>query len=131
MPIIIIFIKLYYDTCLESSLTLNFLNYYKVWFNWLIPYKCSFNTAIYSLIFERLLKDSQVNNLNEDLLFEMKYLSYAKMYFVGFLQSAVILTNLICSSHHYSFQPSPFFVLDEIDAALDNTNINRVWTNNC
>jgi hypothetical protein len=26
----------------------------------------------------------------------------------------------------YSYQPSPFFVLDEIDAALDNTNIGKV-----
>ena len=27
----------------------------------------------------------------------------------------------------YSSQPAPFFVLDEIDAALDNTNINNVF----
>lgn len=26
----------------------------------------------------------------------------------------------------FSCQPAPFFVLDEIDAALDNTNINNV-----
>lgn len=26
----------------------------------------------------------------------------------------------------YSYQPAPFFVLDEVDAALDNTNISKV-----
>ena len=27
----------------------------------------------------------------------------------------------------FSYQPAPFFVLDEIDAALDNTNIGKVY----
>ena len=30
------------------------------------------------------------------------------------------------SEINFSFQPAPFFVLDEIDAALDNTNIGKV-----
>lgn len=33
---------------------------------------------------------------------------------------------VLCKIYFYSYQPAPFFVLDEIDAALDNTNIGKV-----
>lgn len=39
-------------------------------------------------------------------------------------EKTVAALALLFSIH--SFQPAPFFVLDEIDAALDNTNINKV-----
>lgn len=35
----------------------------------------------------------------------------------------VKINQFYCS---FSYQPAPFFVLDEIDAALDNTNISKV-----
>lgn len=37
--------------------------------------------------------------------------------------SVVKINQFYCS---FSYQPAPFFVLDEIDAALDNTNISKV-----
>lgn len=35
-----------------------------------------------------------------------------------------LLNVVICL--YFSYRPAPFFVLDEIDAALDNTNIGKV-----
>jgi structural maintenance of chromosome 1 len=34
-----------------------------------------------------------------------------------------LILLVLCSS---SFKPAPFFLLDEVDAALDNTNIGKV-----
>ena len=39
-------------------------------------------------------------------------------------EKTIAALALLFSIH--SFQPAPFFVLDEIDAALDNTNIGKV-----
>lgn len=38
-------------------------------------------------------------------------------------ESFVFLTLL---SHCFSYKPSPFFILDEVDAALDNLNVAKV-----
>lgn len=34
----------------------------------------------------------------------------------------ILIYHFVC----YSYHPSPFFVLDEVDAALDNTNVARI-----
>lgn len=47
-------------------------------------------------------------------------------YFVFFF-SFISVTNISFQLYYsFSYQPAPFFVLDEIDAALDNTNISKV-----
>ncbi len=43
-----------------------------------------------------------------------------------FLPSSFIRQSLTQCLYLYSYKPAPFFVLDEIDAALDNTNIGKV-----
>jgi structural maintenance of chromosome 1 len=35
------------------------------------------------------------------------------------------------NTYNSSYQPSPFFVLDEVDAALDNTNISKLTSYLC
>lgn len=41
-------------------------------------------------------------------------------------EKTVAALALVFAVHHYA--PSPFFVLDEVDAALDNVNVNKVST---
>lgn len=36
------------------------------------------------------------------------------------------ISDKCASNPVYSYQPSPFFVLDEVDAALDNTNVAKI-----
>ncbi len=52
------------------------------------------------------------------------------------LGECILLINMgyyikLCVDGFHSYQSAPFFVLDEIDAALDNTNINRVSYYEC
>jgi structural maintenance of chromosome 1 len=45
----------------------------------------------------------------------------------GFIQAFFVSDIQACApSALRSYQPSPFFVLDEVDAALDNTNVAKV-----
>jgi len=52
--------------------------------------------------------------------------------FLYVVMHLVILLRLLPQSSHikfcgnFSFRPSPFFILDEVDAALDNLNVAKV-----
>lgn len=42
-------------------------------------------------------------------------------------KSDFVIMSLLCIGRlHHSFCPAPFFILDEVDAALDNSNIGKV-----
>ena len=82
---------------------------------------------------------------SQDLYFGVTFLGCSVDNSAGILSTAAGIVHIICSHTHtesvyissmlmmisgcvcYSYQPAPFFVLDEIDAALDNTNIGKVW----
>lgn len=51
---------------------------------------------------------------------------FRDMEFLSGGEKTIAALALLFSIH--SFQPSPFFVLDEVDAALDNANVNKIAT---
>jgi hypothetical protein len=60
------------------------------------------------------------------LYFKVRHIRSSPRFSNGLIVQLGTLVDEPNPSFSFSFQPAPFFVLDEIDAALDNTNIGKV-----